>query len=102
MGLLSAAMLLDPFSITYEMIIPVPVMVKGWMFLFADIKGFLGGESDGTSHLAHLCGFISIAALVYFLSDKDKKMINTGLVINILSFMAFLFLRSWMFHVSLH
>ena len=41
MGLVSAAMLLDPFAMTYEMIVPLPVMVKGWMFLYADIGGFL-------------------------------------------------------------
>ena len=96
MGLIATAMLLDPFCITYEMVFPLPVMVKGWMFLYADVKGFLSGESDGVSHLAHLCGFISVAFLVYFLSKRDKRLMRTGLLINIISFIAFLFIRAWL------
>jgi len=96
MGLISAAMLLDPFRITYEMILPIPTMIKGWLFFYADIKGFLGAEKDGISHLSHLCGFLSVAFLVYFLSKRDKKLMRTGLMINFLSFIAFLFLRDWM------
>jgi len=96
MGLISAAMLLDPFKVTYEMIIPLPAMFKGWLFLYADIKGMLGGEQDGVSHLAHLCGFLSVGLLVYFLSKKDKKLMRTGLIVNIVSFIVFLFLKRWL------
>ena len=95
MGLMGAAMLLDPFCITYEMILPLPVMVKGWMFIYADLKGFLSAEQDGVSHISHLFGFLSVALLVYFLSKKDKCMMRAGLVINIFSFGVFLLARHW-------
>lgn len=88
MGLISAAMLIAPFSVTWEMLLPIPTMVKGWMFFYADIKGFLGGEQDGVSHLAHLCGFLSVMILVYFLSTDDRKKFTAGLVINVLSLAA--------------
>lgn len=95
MGLISTAILLDPFLITYELILPLPLMVKGWMFFYADLKGFGQGERDGVSHLAHLTGFLSIAFLVYFLSDKQRDRLQTGLLINIASFAVFLLLRRW-------
>jgi len=94
MGLVAAAMLLEPFTITYEMILPLPVMAKGWLFLYADLQGLLGGEADRVSHLSHLFGFLSVAVLVYFLSQEEKKALTTGLVINIISFVGFLYLRN--------
>ncbi len=96
MGLVASAMLVEPFCLTFEMIVPIPVMIKGWLFLFADLKGFLGGKQDGISHLAHLFGFFSIAILAYFLNKKEKAVMHTGLIINILSFFAFLGLKYWM------
>ncbi|HPS19797.1 MAG TPA: rhomboid family intramembrane serine protease [Candidatus Omnitrophota bacterium] len=90
MGLMSCAILTDPFLITFETIIPLPLMLKGWMFFYADIHGFLGGETDRVSHLAHLFGFLSIAVIIYFLSKNDRKILLTGLIVNILSFSAFL------------
>jgi membrane associated rhomboid family serine protease len=100
MGLIAAAMLLEPFCITYEMILPIPMMIKGWMFLYADFQGFLSGERDGISHLAHLCGFMSIAILVYFFSHEDRRTLSTGLIVNILSFMGFLYLRQCFLHLA--
>ena len=94
MGLVAAAMLLDPFCITYEMIFPIPVMVKGWMFFYMDVKGLLSGQVGGVSHLAHLFGFLSIAFLVYFLSDEEQQKMRTGLLINIASFAIF-FITGW-------
>jgi len=96
MGLMAAAVLVDPFCITYEMILPLPVMVKGWLFLYADIQGLLGGEQDGVSHLAHLCGFLSIGLLVYFLSARDKNIMRAGLLMNVFSFVFFLFIYQWL------
>ena len=96
MGLLAAAMLLEPFAVTWEMILPLPIMMKGWLFLFADLRGFLGGERDGVSHLAHLGGFLSVGFLVYLLSRRDQKQMRAGLLINILSFVGFCALRAWM------
>lgn len=90
MGLISASMLLAPFRITMEMLLPIPVMVKGWLFFFMDLQGLLQQEKDGVSHLSHLLGFLTISILVYFLSKKDRKRFKSGLWINIISFVAFI------------
>lgn len=96
MGLVSTAMLLDPFRITFEMIVPLPVMLKAWFFFYADCKGFLGGEKDGVSHLAHLFGFISIAFLVYCLDKAERNVMRKGLIINVLTFIVFFIANQWM------
>jgi len=93
MGLMSTAMLIAPFSITWEMLLPIPTMVKGWMFFYADLKGFLGGETDGTSHLAHLCGFLSVMIMVYFLSREDRTKLTAGLIVNIMSLAAVMWVK---------
>jgi membrane associated rhomboid family serine protease len=97
MGLLSCAMLINPFDISYEMILPIPVMIKGWIFISADFQGFLGGEPDGVSHLAHLLGFVSIALLFYFLNKEEQSLMTKGIIINLLSFSLFLFLWKYYF-----
>lgn len=89
MGLLATAMLLDPFLITYEMILPIPVMFKGWMFLYADLQGLLSPVKDGTCHIAHLLGYISIGILMYFLTKRERKKLRKGLIVNIISFVIF-------------
>lgn len=93
MGLMATAMLTAPFSITWEMLLPIPTMVKGWMFFYADLKGFLGGEADGVSHLAHLCGFLSVMILVYFVSSEDRKKLTAGFIINVISLAAAAWVR---------
>ena len=99
MGLIGCAMLLEPFCITYETFFPVPVMIKGWMFISADLLGFLGGERDGVSHLAHLFGFFSVALLVYFFSKKEKETMRAGLQINVFFLVMFLAFNWWItFH----
>ncbi len=97
MGLISCAMLADPFYIINKTFLPIPVMLTGWAFIYADILGFLGGETDGVSHIAHLLGFMSIAILVYFLDKTEKKILRKGLVINVFSFGLFFTLNWWVF-----
>ncbi|MFH1791717.1 MAG: rhomboid family intramembrane serine protease [Candidatus Omnitrophota bacterium] len=96
MGLVAAAMLIDPFRITYEMIIPLPVMLKAWFFVYADYRGLLGGKADGISHIAHLFGFISIAFLVYFMDKKERRLLKKGLAINLFTFILFLAVNQWL------
>ena len=98
MGLIACAMLLDPLRITYEMIIPLPVMLKAWFFFYADLKGFLGGEQDGVSHLTHLFGFFSIAILVYFFNKVERKKMQKGLIINVVTFAILIILNQWIFY----
>ncbi|MDD4202970.1 MAG: rhomboid family intramembrane serine protease [Candidatus Omnitrophica bacterium] len=96
MGLISTAMLLGPFKITWETIIPIPVFLKAWFFLYADVKGFLGGEKDGVSHLAHLCGFFSIAVIVYLLDKKEQTLLRQGVIVNICTLVALILFNQWL------
>ncbi|MCA9409342.1 MAG: hypothetical protein KC733_11685, partial [Candidatus Omnitrophica bacterium] len=74
---------------------PIPVMVKGWLFIYLDLQSIFTEQNDGISHFAHLFGYLSIALLVYFLSHEDKKKMQVGLIINIISFIIFILARSW-------
>ena len=82
MGLVSAAILLDPFYLTYELIIPIPVMIIGWITIYADITGIINPTQDGIGHFAHIGGFVSIALLTYLLEYKNRKKMKKGLMIN--------------------
>jgi len=95
MGLISTAMLIDPFKITFEMILPIPVMIKAWIFFYLDIRGFLTQEAGGVSHIAHLFGFLSVGMMVYFLNKREKTLMRNGLIINAVTFLILLFV--WRF-----
>ena len=85
MGLVAAAILLDPFYITYELIIPLPVMVVGWIAIYADLTGIINRVQDNIGHFAHLGGFISIALLMFLLGVDDRRKLAKGLLINLVS-----------------
>lgn len=85
MGLIAAAILLDPLYITYEMIIPLPIMAAGWLAIYGDISGILNPIEDGIGHLAHIGGFISIAVTMYLLGVEERQKLKKGLLINIIS-----------------
>ncbi len=85
MGLASAAMLLDPLYITYELLLPLPVMIVAWLMIFADISGILNPVEDGIGHFAHLGGFLSIGALTFLFDKRDRHNLKRGLLINIIS-----------------
>ena len=85
MGLVSAAILLDPFFITYEAIIPLPIMVVGWFAIYGDLTGVLSRIDDGIGHFAHLFGFLSVSLTLYFFNQGDKNSIKKGFWINICS-----------------
>lgn len=84
MGLIATAILLDPFYLTYELIIPLPIMIAGWLGLYADIAGILNPAEDGIGHFAHIGGFLSIALLMYVIGIDDRSALKKGLIINIL------------------
>lgn len=84
MGLISTAILLNPFYFSYELIFPLPIMVIGWLAIYADIIGVLNPSQDGIGHFAHIGGFISIGILMFLIS-KDKSKLKKGFLINIAS-----------------
>lgn len=85
MGLVSAAILLDPFFFTYEYLIPMPVMVAGWITIYSDFSGIISKVDDGIGHFAHIFGFLSISLTLYFFGNEDKEKIKKGFWINIAS-----------------
>ena len=94
MGLISAAILLAPFYLTYELVFPLPIMLVGWLTIYADISGIINPVEDGIGHFAHLGGFISIALLIFFFGGEDKAKLRKGLIINAVSLAIFLLLYS--------
>ena len=86
MGLIAAAILLNPFYLTYEAIIPLPIMLVGWLTIYADITGILNPVEDGIGHFAHLGGFLSVALLLYMLGIEERAKMKKGIIINITSF----------------
>ncbi len=92
MGLVSAAIFLDPFYFTYQLGFPLPIMVVGWLTFYADIAGIINPVNDGISHISHIGGFLSIILIAYLIGRDEAKEIKRGLVINVLSLIFFLVL----------
>lgn len=88
MGLVSVAILLDPFYITYKFFVPLPIMAIGWLAVFADISGIINPVEDGIGHFAHLGGFLSIAVIMFFLSSHDRAKLKKGLIMNFSTLLA--------------
>ncbi|MBW3003335.1 rhomboid family intramembrane serine protease [Candidatus Woesearchaeota archaeon] len=86
MGLVAAAVLMDPFYIVHHLIIPLPVMLLGWLTIYADVQGILQGAKDGIGHIAHLAGFMAIAiALFLFVRGEHRSRLVRGFLINVVS-----------------
>jgi membrane associated rhomboid family serine protease len=85
MGLVAAAILINPFYITYELIVPLPIIVVGWITISADILGILSRNNDGIGHVAHLFGYLSIAIIIFLLDSDEREELKKGLIINIIS-----------------
>lgn len=83
MGLVSAAMLLDPLYITWDILIPLPAMVLGWLYIWGDLTGF--GTNDGIGHAAHIGGYFSVLLLLFLFHDEDRKKLFKGIIINVVS-----------------
>lgn len=83
-GVIAAAIIIDPFYFTYLFFgIPLPIVVVGWIFIFADISGIISPvPGDNVGHIAHLAGFVGITLLVFLLNLKKEK-IKTGLLVNL-------------------
>jgi len=83
MGVLATAMLLDPFYFTYDLLLPLPVMLVGWIYIFLDFTGMF--NADGIGHFAHIGGYLTITILGFFILDNEKKDLIKGLIINVVS-----------------
>lgn len=97
MGLISVAILFKPFYLSFNLLIPLPIMILGWLALAADFTGILSGAKDGVGHFAHLGGFFAISLLFFFLDKKDREQLKKGFLINIASFIIILVLYLFVF-----
>ncbi|MFC1722850.1 rhomboid family intramembrane serine protease [Nanoarchaeota archaeon] len=85
MGIVATAMLVAPFYITYEILIPLPLMLVGWIAIWSDITGIINPTEDGIGHFAHLGGFLSITLLMFLIGSEDRGKIWKGFLINLIS-----------------
>lgn len=84
MGLVSAAMLIEPFYLTYLMIgIPLPIMIVGWLQIITDVTGVLYQVNDNVGHFAHLGGFIAVSLMIFLFSQNEREKMRVGFYINI-------------------
>ncbi|MCA9495970.1 MAG: rhomboid family intramembrane serine protease, partial [Nanoarchaeota archaeon] len=60
-GLIMFAILLEPFAFTTIFILPLPIFLIGWFFMFWDYVGL--GDGSNINHLAHLSGYAAILFL---------------------------------------
>ena len=100
MGLVAAAILIDPFYLVYEFLIPLPVMVLGWITLYADITGVINPRQDGIGHFAHLGGFLAMTLLIFFMNSHDRKKMVRGFWVNIASLAVIIILHVLIMHFT--
>lgn len=102
-GLVALAVLLQPLSITFEALIPLPLFVVGWLAMAADVLSLwraaqghaprlLAGSAAATAaataavdHPAHLGGYLSACLFYFLLKPQQRAQARTGLYINIVS-----------------
>ena len=85
MGLVAAAILFEPLYITYQLLIPLPIMVVGWLSIYADFSGILNPSGDGVARFAHAFGYLSILMIMFFFSGEEKSKLKKGFYINLIS-----------------
>lgn len=84
-GLISTAILMHPFYLTYLIIgIPLPILLVGWLAIFSDITGILVPKNDNIGHFAHMGGYIATYVLVLFFNREQKERMRAGRVISLL------------------
>lgn len=98
-GLVALAVLLQPLSITFEALLPLPLFVVGWLAMAADVVSLWRAASgplsaslarDGAAaasidHPAHLGGYLSACLFYFLLKPQQKARARTGLCINLVS-----------------
>jgi membrane associated rhomboid family serine protease len=83
-GLAAFAILLDPFALTFLVFgIPIPIIIVGWLQVYANLVGLLSPKESNIGYVAHLGGFMAFTVLGFFLGGKDKKKLWKGLLLNI-------------------
>lgn len=98
-GLLALGILLEPLSLTFESLIPLPLCVVGILTMTPDLLGLLRGAAgqvhDGIDHAAHLGGYL-VAPLYYFsLPRALKRRARLGLLLSLGTAALLFAVRMW-------
>ncbi len=91
-GLMALAMLLNPFYITFALLVPMPVMVLAWTFIAKELALVVIGVQDNIAHYAHIAGFSSVFVMFFLLHDYRKQLVK-GFIVNLVSVVVLLLLR---------
>ncbi|GBF51488.1 rhomboid family protein [Leptospira ryugenii] len=85
-GLACVAAMLSPFQfpISKSKRIPFPIFLFAWISIYSDVTNLFA--RDQVAHWAHLAGFFSVFVTAYFLSQKERKQIQQGFLLNLLFF----------------
>ncbi len=98
MGLVATGILLDPFYIVFELIVPLPALVVGWLQLYTDVTGVFTQQNDGIGHIAHIGGYLSALLALLWLNQEEKRHLQRGLLLNgitlLLAGIIFYFIRT--------
>ena len=83
-GVISAAILIQPFYLTYLIIgIPLPIIAVGWLAILGDITGIIVPKNDNIGHFAHLGGYLAITIILFLLNKTEKNKMKKGFMLNI-------------------
>ncbi len=82
-GLVTIALLADPFYFTYLMGIPLPVILIGWLYIYADVFAVISpAVGDQVAHFAHLGGYLAVGLLYLGLERDRREKVIKGVWIN--------------------
>jgi membrane associated rhomboid family serine protease len=82
-GMVALGILFSPLTLTFEALVPMPLLVLGWLAIAADLSGVLRQRSDGIDHFAHLGGYLSVLSLYALLQPEERAAARLGLLINL-------------------
>ena len=84
-GLVALGILLEPLTITFEALLPMPLFLVGWLAIAADFAALLGpgGTADPVDHPAHLGGYLSVLLGYNALKRQHQEQARLGLLINL-------------------
>jgi membrane associated rhomboid family serine protease len=86
-GLCALGILLEPLTLTFEALLPMPLFLVGWVAMAADFAALVApaGAADSIDHPAHLGGYLSVLLLYYALRRQHREKARLGLLINLLT-----------------
>jgi membrane associated rhomboid family serine protease len=94
-GLVALGVLFEPFTITFESLLPLPLFLVGWLTMATDLLAlWRGGQGhDPVDHPAHLGGYLSVLLFYLLLDRRQQQRAQVGLLINLAT--ALLALTLW-------